>query len=185
MTNLLEYALSLEGIKEDKIGDNPKILQMYKDAGAVGIKHDETAWCAAFVGHCLKVCGFENSGSLMAKSYVKYGQGVAFKDMQPGDILVWNRGKDLRFGHVEFLVKKKGAFVEVVGGNVNDAVRRYTRKITTDLVAIRRPIKQALKLDKPITSKPIETVKKPSKIPDMIVATIMAAIGALLYYFKG
>lgn len=50
--------------------DNSAILAFYKDAGHPEVAHDETPWCAAFVGAMLQRCGIAASGSLMARSYL-------------------------------------------------------------------------------------------------------------------
>ena len=45
---------------------------------------DESPWCAAFVGAVLAECGLAGTGSLTARSYLKWGV--------PGDIAVLWRG---------------------------------------------------------------------------------------------
>ncbi|MEZ5776014.1 MAG: hypothetical protein R3D33_15310 [Hyphomicrobiaceae bacterium] len=57
--------------------DDPRILAYYRDAGHPEIRHDEVAWCAAFVGACLKRSGIAPTGSLMARSYLRWGQPLA------------------------------------------------------------------------------------------------------------
>lgn len=101
--------------------DNPTILAYYKDAG-VPQKHEETAWCAAFVGSMLFRAGYRNTGSLLAKSYLKYGAAVKVPGC--GDIVVFNRTSNPTFGHVGFFLRfsadKKS--VLVLNGNVGDKV---------------------------------------------------------------
>ena len=57
--------------------NNPAIMQFYKDCGHKGIEFEDTAWCAAFVGACLKRSGKPVPQpvelNLMARSYLKYG----------------------------------------------------------------------------------------------------------------
>jgi hypothetical protein len=53
--------------------DEPKILEMYRLAGHPEVQHDETPWCAAFVGACLRLSGYRGSDSLLARSYGKFG----------------------------------------------------------------------------------------------------------------
>ena len=55
---------------------NPRILAFYRDAGQSGIANDETAWCAAFVGACLARSGLHGTGSLMARSYLEWGEAA-------------------------------------------------------------------------------------------------------------
>ena len=66
----LTVARTLEGEAEVKGSvDNPRIVEMFRVAGHAEIKDDETAWCAAFVGTCLRLSGYEPSFSLLASSY--------------------------------------------------------------------------------------------------------------------
>ena len=68
-------AQSMIGLSETRGAvHNPSILEMYRLAGHGEIRNDETPWCAAFVGACLKLSGFANSGRLNARSYLNFGQ---------------------------------------------------------------------------------------------------------------
>lgn len=104
--------------------DNARILAMFRDAGAAGFAHDETAWCAAFVGACLKRGGVAGSGSLMARSYLGWGLSAAVggASAPPGAIVVLKRGGDPTLGHVGFLVGETAASVLLLGGNQSDGV---------------------------------------------------------------
>lgn len=100
--------------------NNPTVVQYYVDA--VGKRHaDEIPWCAAFVGSMLKQAGREPSGSLLARSYLKWG--VPIKEPIPGSIVVFERGKSWQ-GHVAILEAVGDDYVTVIGGNQNDAVTR-------------------------------------------------------------
>jgi uncharacterized protein (TIGR02594 family) len=95
------------GTKEGPGGaDNAHILAYYRDAGHAEIQHDETAWCAAFVGAMLQRSGLAPSGSLMARSYLKWG--VALKAPRVGCIVVFWRGDpNSSSGHVGFYVERR------------------------------------------------------------------------------
>ena len=125
------------GTWEWKDGHNPKILAYFKDAGHPQIKDDETAWCAAFVGAMLKRSGSQGTGSLVARSYLNWGEPVDLADAKPGDIVVFARGNSTWQGHVGFFVKRQGAFIEVLGGNQSNQVniQRYS---TANLLGVRR-----------------------------------------------
>lgn len=70
-------ARSYLGTKEIKgSADNPKIMEMYRTVGHDWVEHDEVAWCAAFVGHCLEKAGFASTRKLNARSYLTWGEKV-------------------------------------------------------------------------------------------------------------
>ncbi len=117
----LDYAWALLGERERSGAlDNPAIVALYRDAGAPGIAHDETAWCAAFVGACLARAGLVPTRSLMARSYLAWG--TPLDEGRPGAVAVFSRGADPALGHVGFLIGEcKGGLV-VLGGNQGDAV---------------------------------------------------------------
>lgn len=116
--------------------NNPAIMQFYKDCGHNGIAFETTAWCAAFVGACLKRAGKPVSQpvelNLMARSYLKYGTKLA--KPVPGCIAIWPRGKPPS-GHVGFVVsvdEKKGT-IRTIEGNVSNRVKYATHKISDAL----------------------------------------------------
>lgn len=100
--------------------DNARILALYRDAGHPEIRHDETAWCAAFAGACLVRAGEKATGSLMARSYLDWGEPC--EEAQAGAIAVLSRGSDPALGHVGFLVGETDEHVVLLGGNQGDAV---------------------------------------------------------------
>ena len=55
-------------------GDNPRIIEMFKDVGHSAVEDDEVAWCAAFAGACLERSGHRSTRSLMARSYLTWGE---------------------------------------------------------------------------------------------------------------
>jgi uncharacterized protein (TIGR02594 family) len=114
---------------------NPKVVQYYFEA--VGTRQaDAVPWCAAFVGAMLMRAGKKSSGSLMARSYVKYGRATIPK---PGAIVVFPRGRSPLFGHVTFVESVAGNTLICIGGNQSDAVTRqaYPRNRA---IAFRWPI---------------------------------------------
>ena len=77
MTTPLETARGYLGTKEvTGPADNPKIMEMYKTIGQDWVEHDEMAWCAAFVGHCLETSGVSSTRKLNARSYLAWGEKV-------------------------------------------------------------------------------------------------------------
>lgn len=138
MKDVFELAREEVGTWEWKDGHNPVILDYFKDAGHPGILDDETAWCAAFVGAMLKRSGYKPSGSLLARSYCKWGEEVAFADIQLGDVCVIPRGNSSWQGHV-FLYAGTAADGKIrgLGGNQRNQVNIKTFN-PADLIAIRR-----------------------------------------------
>jgi uncharacterized protein (TIGR02594 family) len=112
---------------------SPRVLACFRDSGHPGITSDETAWCAAFVGACLNRAGIRPSGSLMARSYLAWGQRCS--PPRPGAIAVFSRGSDPSLGHVAFFLAAAGDEIVVLGGNQSDAVTvtRYPRSRLLDL----------------------------------------------------
>lgn len=117
--------------------DNPKILAMYASIGQDWVEHDEVAWCAAFVGHCLEKAGIRSTRKLNARSYLDWGVPVELYEAQPGDIVVFRRGNSAWQGHVGFLKAQSGASIEVLGGNQGDAVN-IRRFAAAKLLGVRR-----------------------------------------------
>ena len=138
----LTIARSYLGTKELKgSADNPKIMEMYRTVGHHWVEHDEVAWCAAFVGHCLEKVGIASTRKLNARSYLTWGEKVAgLEQAKEGDIVVFTRGTSAATGHVAFFLKATGSQVEVLGGNQSDrvTVARYAK---SRLLGIRRPLR--------------------------------------------
>jgi len=140
MTPIL-FAKSYLGAREvPGSADNPTIIEMYRTVGHDWVEHDEVAWCAAFVGHCLEKCGIASTRKLNARSYLLWGEKVASLDeAREGDIIVFTRGSSSWQGHVAFFLNTAGTHVEVLGGNQSNAVT-LTRYARSRVLGIRRPI---------------------------------------------
>lgn len=99
---------------------NPAVEVFFARAGHPGLT-DDVPWCAAFVGAVLAEVGLPGSGSLMARSYLRWGREVGMAEARPGDVVVLARGRGPQ-GHVGFLVRFEGDRVVLRGGNQSDAV---------------------------------------------------------------
>lgn len=130
---ILAEAMKSRGIWEWAGKDhNPKVVAMYADAGHPEVREDEVPWCAAFVGSVFSKVGLRNTGSLLAKSYLKWGKTVPSIDQaMPGDLIVLDRGTQPWQGHVTFLVNRidKDTF-RGLGGNQNNQVKISTFKVS-------------------------------------------------------
>jgi len=117
----LELAWAELGVTEAPgAANNPKVVRYYADAGHPEIHADAVAWCAAFVGACLQRAGITGTRSLMARSYLDWGQ--ALEEARTGAVAVLSRGSDPSLGHVGFLVGMTSSDVVLLGGNQGDAV---------------------------------------------------------------
>jgi uncharacterized protein (TIGR02594 family) len=100
--------------------NNANVLAFYRDAGHPEIRSDDVAWCAAFVGACLERAGLRCTRSLLARSYLTWGDELY--EPRTGAIAVLTRGSDPTFGHVGFLVGSAADRVFLLGGNQADSV---------------------------------------------------------------
>ena len=117
--------------------DNLVILEMYASVGQDWVEHDDVAWCAAFVGHCLERAGIRSTRKLNARSYLDWGVPVEIAEAQQGDIGVIPRGSSAWQGHVFFIDRIEGGWVWGLGGNQNDAVN-IKRFPVSKLLGVRR-----------------------------------------------
>lgn len=167
----LSYALTLLGTTETKGSKpNPDVQEFFKatdpDGKMFGKKPDTKAvpWCAIFINHVLKHCGFSGTGSAMARSFLKWGDEVcalngrgtvtsgSWDAIRPGDICVIWRGSrnDGITGHVFFATTVGKTWVEGVGGNQGDSVT-IQRFAKSKMLGVRRP-RSALKKESVVTS---------------------------------
>lgn len=101
-------------------GDAARVVRYFRDAGHAQITNDETPWCAAFVGAMLERVELEGTGSLLARSYLKWG--LAIDGPRLGAIAVLTRGSDPAAGHVGFYLGASDDKIFLLGGNQGDAV---------------------------------------------------------------
>jgi uncharacterized protein (TIGR02594 family) len=144
-----------------------KVLEMYAAAGKPQ-SSDEVAWCSAFIAWCLKKAGLPHSGSLMARSYTKYGiKQDKQKRIPRGAICVWPRGSDLRYGHVNFCLEDDGQTITAIGGNQENGkgggvtISRYkkSRLVSAVMPAPKKP------KPKPEPPPPPPDIEPPPELP--------------------
>lgn len=111
--DIYNTAVSYEGLSE---GKNAKEL-----SNALGINVVTTPWCAAFVNKVLKENGIEGTDSLLARSFLKFGEQVRSNPIK-GDIVILSRGSQSWQGHVGFFVRFDGDKVVLLGGNQGNEV---------------------------------------------------------------
>lgn len=121
--NLISKALSEYGVKET-VGskDNLRILKYFNELGFDGAKlKDETAWCSAYANWVAKTSGYEYSGKLTARSWLRIGTSTSIPKV--GDIVVfWRESPQSWKGHVGFFIKETKNYVYVLGGNQRNMV---------------------------------------------------------------
>jgi uncharacterized protein (TIGR02594 family) len=117
MTEILLEMLRHYGIKE-VVGDkhNPEILAMFAEIGFDWVKEDEVSWCSAALNYfCFKL-GYERSGKLDARSWLKMPVVVLKPSL--GDIAVlWRNSPDSWEGHVGLFITQDINNVWILGGN--------------------------------------------------------------------
>lgn len=120
---LIKKAFTQYGVKEIAgQKDHPQILKYFNILGFDGARlKDETAWCSAFVNWVAKTEGYEYTGKLNARSWLKVGEKIENPDF--GDVVVlWRESPDSWKGHVGFFVKETRRYIYVLGGNQNNSV---------------------------------------------------------------
>lgn len=118
--------------------DNPAIMAYYRDAGHPEIKHETTAWCAAFSGAMLERSGTPSAKTLSARDYLSWGKKL--DKPQIGCVCVFSRGDPRAYtGHVGFYVGEDGGNILLLGGNQSDGVS-VTRMPKSRLLGYRWPV---------------------------------------------
>jgi len=122
--DLILKALSQYGVKEI-VGSkhNQQILEYFKVAGHSWVKDDNTySWCAAFVNWVTRECGYESTGTLLARDWLNVGTSVDTPEI--GDIVIfWRISKDSVYGHVAFYISDMDdSYIYVLGGNQSNMV---------------------------------------------------------------
>ena len=123
--------------------DNPFIIECLKLVqrpgwAKLGLLHDETAWCSAFVHRVLDECHYEGTGSAAARSFERWGVRIAAPI--PGCIAVYSREAFPPFpgsGHVALWMSRIGenparprSGMDLVrGGNQTNGVTEATRAV--------------------------------------------------------
>jgi uncharacterized protein (TIGR02594 family) len=172
---LTPYEVALKDLSVTEVSGtmaNPRIVEMFSDAGHPTIKNDEVAWCAAATGSWLKRGGYEPSGSLLARSYLNWGAAVSMQNIVQNDVIVFKRGEPWQ-GHVGLVETVKDGWITVISGNSLNAVRRTQHKISDPaILGVRRgsPIKQP--------------AAKPSTMGPLAAVAAIAAIVAAYFKFR-
>jgi uncharacterized protein (TIGR02594 family) len=102
---------------------NPRILEYFSSPGLPRppVQDDETNWSSAFIHWVLGQAGISGSGSLLDRSWSKWGKA---SDIKPGCIAVfWRDRPDGSSGHSGFVVSASEESLAILGGNQSDQVK--------------------------------------------------------------
>lgn len=99
---------------------NPRIANLFADAGHPKVTSDEVAWCAAFVSACLERGQTPSARTLLARDYLAWGTQLSAP--RHGAIAVLTRDPDPNAGHVGFLVGQTTTSLILLGGNQSNTV---------------------------------------------------------------
>ena len=132
------YNMMHKMIGLDERKDNKKLRKFLSITKETDIDPSKIAWCAASIGAALAHNGMEGTGSLMARSYLKWGVPVNSNDVKKGDIVVLKRGNSSWQGHVSQFDSWGGwrkQKVNLLGGNQGNKVciRGYNVKSILDI----------------------------------------------------
>jgi len=119
--SLLDIAKQYLGLHEVRNKSRLKSL--------LGIDPSKIAWCAAFINAVLKEAGFQGTGKLTARSFLKVGKLVTTPEK--GDVVVLKRGVLPWQGHVGLFVDQpNNSEIILLGGNQGNKVcyKRYPKK---------------------------------------------------------
>lgn len=116
----IQIAKQFEGLHETR--DRGVIADFIEKSAGKKIDPAQTAWCAAFVNAVLGESGRGGTGSLMARSFLRYGKET--NEPTEGDIVVLTRGDpNGPYGHVGFYAgRDENGNVKVLAGNQGNAV---------------------------------------------------------------
>jgi hypothetical protein len=103
-----------------EVADQAK-LKEYLRTGGVGMNPRDLAWCAGFVNATLGHEGIKGTGSLMAGSFARWGQGVAGKDVRAGDVLMANDQSHVGMAEGSARMGPNGLEVKMIAGNERDS----------------------------------------------------------------
>jgi uncharacterized protein (TIGR02594 family) len=122
--------LSLYGLKEIEGEEhNSDILKMFEEIGFDWIKDDETAWCSASLNYICKKLGYERSGKLDARSWLRMSIHVLKPKL--GDIVIlWRESPKSWKGHVGLYISEDKDTIYVLGGNQGNqiSILPYSKK---------------------------------------------------------
>jgi len=130
MIDLFHEAFKYYGLEEITGKEhNNEILAMFAEIGHDWVQEDEISWCSAFINYLCKRMGYERTGALDARSWLR--AGIDLDRPEIGCIVVLWRGSIISWkGHVGFWVNEDDRYVYILGGNQDGQVniKRYPKE---------------------------------------------------------
>lgn len=122
MNEILRDMLSNYGMSEvDGPLSNPDIMAFFHEIGFDWVEDDSTSWCSAVINFFAKRHGYERSGSLAARSWLKVGEIVLTPQL--GDIVVFWRESFMSWkGHVGIYINSNEKYIYTLGGNQSNQI---------------------------------------------------------------
>ena len=122
MEELLLEVLKHYGLQEvSGPNSNPHIIEFFEEIGYKVADDSETAWCSAMLNYFCKHLGYQRSGELTARSWLKVGTKV--DTPQLGDIVVYWRDTPQSWkGHVGMYISEENGLIWTLGGNQNNGL---------------------------------------------------------------
>ena len=171
------YQIAKAWLNKHEVNDRTALMGFLKASGQT-VDPKTTAWCAAFVNAALGEAGQTGTGSLMARSFLKWGEATSTP--VEGDIVVFERGK-APFGHVGFFVAKNAdGSVKTLGGNQSDRVSyaNYKSKVLgyrrAKAAAVPAPEPKPLPIDLPAVEVPEQPA--PATQPTLLERLVQAVL---------
>ena len=155
MKNFLEVATSQIGVKEIRgESHNETIVNYAKEAGFEWVNDDETPWCSIFINWCALQANLKGTNKATARSWLAVG--ISTENPEPGDIVVFWRGKINSWqGHVGIFMgyDQTGERIYTLGGNQGNQVSISAYPISNLLGFRRLSPTASFKLPKPVLKK--------------------------------
>lgn len=116
-----ELASAFLGKNETSRDGRTALSSFFKSSMGRNVDPKKTPWCAAFANSVIQANGGQGTGSLMARSFLEWGEPT--NEPKEGDVVVLSRGNSPVFGHVGFYAgKTSDGKIKILGGNQNNEV---------------------------------------------------------------
>lgn len=172
------YQIAKAWVGKHEVNDRTALMGFLRASGQ-SVDPKTTAWCAAFVNAALGEARQTGTGSLMARSFLKWGEATSTP--VEGDIVVFERGK-APFGHVGFYVGRNAdGSIRTLGGNQSDRVSIANYK--SNVLGFRRAKTVAVPTPEPAQPKPLPIDLPAVEVPDPAPATQPTLLERLVMAF--
>ena len=137
----VKIALTQYGVNEkENYEAHPQIVKYYESIGYDS--HDlarQPSWSSAFLNWVTKKAGYECSGKLDARSWLRIGESTNLPCW--GDIaILWEQSPESTEGHVGIFIKETRRYVYLLGGDQRNKVciKAYPKNKVLDYRRLKR-----------------------------------------------